>query len=78
MTRFVINRMNKKSQIQVEIVSLLNNLPELSDRIEVIERIGKKLRQANSLAISKEVETFKLKKGLKKDIDYTPVLPKTK
>lgn len=67
--------MLKKNEIQIKILSLLNDL-SIPERIEVIERIGKRLRQANSIQSAKEVQDFINKKGKKKDIDYTPILIK--
>ena len=67
-----------KSKVQVEIISLLNQLANPCDQIEVIERIGKRLRQANSIQTAKEVARFAVKNGVKKEIDYTPVLRKEK
>lgn len=52
------------TKIQTDIISILNDL-EPSKRIEVIERIGKRLRQQNSIAIAKEVSGFKIKNGIK-------------
>lgn len=66
--------MKKSTKILIEILSILNQLEEHAERIEVIERIGKRLRQANSIATAKEVEIFTRKTGNKKDIDYSPVL----
>jgi hypothetical protein len=74
MTRFKNTRMSKKSQdIMIQIQQLLFELP-LSERITLIERLGKKLRQQNSREISKEVDEFRRKSGIKKkDIDYSPI-----
>lgn len=62
-------------KIVIAIKKLLFEL-EPAKRIEVIERIGKQLRQQNSIETSREVNDFRRKSGIKKDIDYTPVLPK--
>jgi hypothetical protein len=65
--------MSTKQKIQVEILSLLNQLPVVAERIEIIERIGKRLRQANSIETAKEVQKFVTKSGLNKKIDkYEP------
>lgn len=65
--------MNKKQQIQIKIISLLNELPIPAERIEIIERIGKRLRQANSIETANEVRKFAIKSGSKKKIDDYPV-----
>lgn len=65
--------MSKKQKLQIEILSLLNQLPIVAERIEIIERIGKRLRQANSIESAKEVEKFAVKLGTKKKIDDYPV-----
>ena len=67
--------MLKKNEIQIKILSLLNDL-SIPERIEVIERIGKRLRQANSIQSAKEVQDFINKSGSRKNIDYTPILKK--
>ena len=69
--------MKKSTKIRIEILSLLNDLEEPAERISLIEKIGKDLRQANSIATSKEVEAFTRKNGVKKDIEYGTV-PKAK
>lgn len=53
--------MANKQKIQVEILSLLNQLPVVAERIEIIERIGKRLRQANSIETNKEIKKFQQK-----------------
>lgn len=68
--------MLKKNEIQIKILSLLNDL-SIPERIEVIERIGKRLRQANSIQSAKEVQDFINKSGSRKNIDYTPILKKS-
>lgn len=76
MSRFYINRMSKKNaEIYLQIQKLLFDLP-LSERITLIERMGKKLRQQNSIETNKEVNEFKRKNGIKKDIDYSPIQDK--
>ena len=67
--------MKKSTKIRVEILSLLNQL-EVSERIDLIESIGKRLRQANSIATAKEVDEFARKAGVKLDIDYSHILRK--
>lgn len=62
-----------KQKAMIQILSLLNEF-DVVERIEIIERIGKRLRQANSIQSAKEVKEFSIKKGVKKDIDYTPIL----
>lgn len=69
--------MKKSTKIQVEILALLNQIEEPAERIEMVERIGKRLRQASSIAAAKEVEQFARKAGIKKDIEYGTV-PKVK
>jgi hypothetical protein len=50
--------MNKmKQEKTIQILSLLNEL-DIVTRIEIIERIGKRLRQANSIQTAKEVQRF--------------------
>ena len=66
-----------KQKATVEILSLLNSF-DVVERIDIIERIGKRLRQANSIQSAKEVKEFTTKKGIKKDIDYSPVLKNNK
>ena len=74
MSRFIKTRMSKmtKSEMKVKIMSMLLEL-EPSDRIALIESIGKKLRQANSREISKDVAAFAIKTGNKKNVDQYPV-----
>ena len=62
----------KETQLTVEILCLLNEL-ELSERITIIERIGKRLRQQNSIQTAKEVDQFTRNIGTKKQIDIYPV-----
>lgn len=66
--------MKKATKIRIDIIALLNQLDEPADRIALVEKIGKELRQANSLAVAKDVEKFARMTGNKKDIDYSPVL----
>jgi hypothetical protein len=51
--------MTKKEQIlfEIEVKKLLVNLP-FSNKLKVIERLGKEFRKANNLEISKEVTDF--------------------
>lgn len=65
--------MKKSTKIMTEILSLLNQIEEPAERIDIVERIGKRLRQANSIATAKEVERFSIKAGVKKDIEYGTV-----
>lgn len=60
-------------KIQIKILSLLNEIEVPAKRIELIERIGKRLRQANSIESAKEVSSFATKMGTKKKIDEYPV-----
>jgi hypothetical protein len=55
--------MNKKNMQDkmIQIISLLNDL-HIVERIEIIERIGKRLRRANSIESAREVANFR-KKG---------------
>lgn len=64
--------MEKKNEVHVKIQSILNEIP-MPDRIEIIERIGKRLRQANSVQTAKEVDLWSRKMGAKKNIDHYPV-----
>lgn len=64
--------MTKKSKIRIEILSLLNQL-SVPERIDLIESIGKRLRQQNSIETAKEVKSFTIKSGSKKNIDDYPV-----
>lgn len=78
MSRFKISRMSKtKQEIVIAIKQLLFHLP-LSERIALIEKLGKQYRQQNSREISKEVEDFRHKAGVRKDIDYSAILRKEK
>jgi hypothetical protein len=53
--------MNKmKQEKTIQILSLLNDV-DIVTRIEIIERIGKRLRQTNSIQTAKEVQKFILK-----------------
>lgn len=54
--------MTKKEQLEYEfaIKKLLLNL-ELSVQITILERLGKKLRQKNSIEINKEVQAHAYK-----------------
>jgi hypothetical protein len=50
--------MNKmKQEKTIQILSLLNDV-DIVTRIEIIERIGKRLRQTNSIQTAKEVQRF--------------------
>jgi hypothetical protein len=50
--------MNKmKQEKTIQILSLLNDV-DIVTRIEIIERIGKRLRQANSIQTAKEIQRF--------------------
>lgn len=62
-------------KVLIEVKKILFNLP-LSERITLIERLGKQLRQQNNREISKEVEDFKKKQGLGKKIDHYSILEK--
>ena len=62
----------KRQEMEIQIKQLLFNLP-LTERIAIIERIGKQYRQQNSREISKEVSEFTIKNGNKKKIDEYPV-----
>lgn len=53
--------------------SLLFNLAEPAHRIAVLERLGKHMRQLNSIETAKEVEKFTIKMNSKKKIDEYPV-----
>lgn len=75
--RFIQTRMSKKNaEIYLQIQKLLFELP-LTERINLVEKMGKKLRQQNSIETNKEVNEFKRKNGIKKNIDgYEPLLGK--
>lgn len=64
--------MKKETEVIVKILSLLNEFPAVK-QIEIAERIGKRLRQANSVQTAKEVHQFAVKKGLAKKIDHLPI-----
>lgn len=49
--------MTEKQRIQIEVMKILFHLP-LSERIEVVERLGKKLRQRNSIETNNETKAF--------------------
>jgi ATP-dependent protease HslVU (ClpYQ) peptidase subunit len=58
-SRFKLTRMSKKHQdIMIEIKKLLFELP-LTERITLIERLGKQLRQQNSIETNREVNEFR-------------------
>jgi hypothetical protein len=63
--------MTKKNSVMIKILSLLNDLP-VYERIEIIERIGKRLRQQNSIETSREVDRFATKNKLNKQVDDYP------
>lgn len=63
------------NRIEIEIMQILLKYP-LPKRIDMVERIGKKLRQQNSIETNREVNEFKRKQGIKKDIDYSPIQDK--
>lgn len=66
----------KNAEIYLQIQKLLFELP-LTERINLVEKMGKKLRQQNSIETNKEVNEFKRKNGIKKNIDgYEPLLGK--
>lgn len=65
-----------KQEIEILIKQLLFELP-LTERITLIERIGKKLRQRNSIETEREVKEFNKKMGLNKRVeDYEATNPK--
>jgi hypothetical protein len=64
--------MKKETELRLKILSLLNEL-ELSKRIPLIESIGKRLRQQNSIEITNEVKQDAIKRGTKKKIEVYPV-----
>ena len=64
--------MKKETELRLKILSLLNEL-ELTERIGLIESIGKRLRQQNSIETAKEVSAFTVKSGTKKKIEVYPV-----
>ncbi len=61
-----------KQHIRIKILSLLNELP-LTEKIALIESIGKRLRQQNSIETANEVNRFAIKSNSKKNIDNYPV-----
>ena len=64
--------MKAKTKVMVEIKSLLKDLP-MHEQIEVVERLGKQLRQANSIQTAKEIDQFSRRVGTKKQIDKYPI-----
>ena len=56
----------------VQIMSLLNQF-EIVKQIEILERLGKRVRQANSVQTAKEVQQFVTKRGVKKNVDHYPI-----
>lgn len=64
--------MKKETELRLKILSLLNEL-ELSKRIPLIESIGKRLRQQNSIEINNDVKQDAIKRGTKKKIEVYPV-----
>ncbi len=61
-----------KQHMRIKILSLLNELP-LTEKIALIESIGKRLRQQNSIETANEVNRFAIKSNSKKKIDNYPV-----
>lgn len=61
--RFILTRMNTNKMKQDKMIAILSLLNELHivERIEIIERIGKRLRQANSIQSAKDVRDFSAK-----------------
>ena len=55
--------MKKETELRLKILSLLNEL-ELSKRIPLIESIGKRLRQQNSIEINNDVKQDAIKRGI--------------
>lgn len=51
--------------IEIKIKSILNDI-DLTDRIRIIERIGKHLRRRNSIETANEVNEFKRNNGIPK------------
>lgn len=64
--------MKKESAALVQILSILNQFDTIK-QIELVERLGKRLRQANSVQTAKEVHQFAVKRGVKKEIDKYPI-----
>ena len=64
--------MKKETELRLKILSQLNEL-ELSKRIPLIESIGKRLRQQNSIEINNDVKQDAIKRGTKKKIEIYPV-----
>lgn len=62
-------------EAEIQIRQILSTL-EIPERIALLERMGKKIRQANSVQTAKEVSEWARKNGGRKEIDYTPILPK--
>lgn len=65
--------MKKKTELTVKIQSLLNELETPAERIDLIERIGKKIRRANSIETSKEINKFNIKMNVRINVDDYPV-----
>lgn len=64
------------NRIEIEIMQILLKYP-LPKRIDMVERIGKKLRQQNSIETNREVNEFKRKSGNNKSSeDYGAFLGK--
>ena len=64
--------MKKEAAALVQILSILNQFDTVK-QIELVERLGKRLRQANSVQTAKEVHQFAVKRGVKKEIDHLPI-----
>lgn len=62
----------KKTEMRVQILSILNELPT-PEAISLIESIGKRLRQSYSVEVTREASKFAAKNGLKKDISHYPI-----
>lgn len=68
--------MTKRQELELAVKGLLFEVP-LSERITIIERIGKQYRQQNSIETNRETNEFKRKMGLmKKAEDYSPIMEK--
>lgn len=58
---------SKDNNIEYKLLSILAEF-DLSKKIEIIERLGKRLRRHNSIESAKEVNSFAVQLGNKKKI----------
>lgn len=60
---------------RIKIMQIIREL-SVPEQIAVLEKVGMNIRKANSAQTAKEVSEWARKNGGRKEIDYTPILPK--